>query len=108
MRLSEARVKMIASALSLFNVMVIVSRLANTMQQPFSGSLIDTAPTVNTLEFAESQFRFLIGASTIGTAFGTLLLPTFIALFSRAIIHLSEERGDWFPLYLRRYFHCTI
>lgn len=43
-RLSGARVKMIASALSLFNIMVIVSILANMMQQPFTGSLIDNAP----------------------------------------------------------------
>jgi hypothetical protein len=93
-RLSGARVKMIASALSLFNLMVIVSRLANMMQQPFTGSLIDTAPKENTLEFVESQYRVLIGASTMGTLLGIFLLPTFIAIFSRAIIHLSEERGS--------------
>ena len=93
-RLSGARVRLIASALSLFNIMVIVSRLANMMQQPFTGSLIDSAPTENTLDFVESQFRVLIGASTLGTLFGIVLLPTFIALFSRAIIHLSEARGS--------------
>ncbi|MGY0468122.1 lipid II flippase Amj family protein [Staphylococcus xylosus] len=100
-RLSGARVKMIASALSLFNVMVIVSRMANMMQQPFTGSLIDTAPKSNTLEFVETQFRFLIGASTVGTVIGILLLPTFVALFSRAIIHLSEERGSVPSLFKR-------
>lgn len=46
-RLSGRRVKMIASALSLFNIMVMFSRLANMMQQPFTGSLIDTAPSDN-------------------------------------------------------------
>lgn len=93
-RLSGARVKMIATALSLFNLMVMVSRIANMMQQPFTGSLIDTAPKENALEFVENQFRILIGASTMGTVFGILFLPTFIALFSRAIIHLSEEKGS--------------
>ncbi|KAA0966322.1 DUF2837 family protein [Sporosarcina sp. ANT_H38] len=93
-RLSGARVRLIASALSLFNIMVIVSRLANMMQQPFTGSLIDTARKENNLEFVEDQFRVLIGASTLGTLFGIILLPTFIALFSRAIIHLSEEKGS--------------
>ena len=33
-RLSGARVRLLASALSLFNVMVMVSRLSNMMQQP--------------------------------------------------------------------------
>lgn len=102
-RLSGARVRMIASALSLFNIMVIISRLSNMMQQPFTGSLIDTAPKENTLEFVESQFRILIGASTIGTIFGMILLPTFIALFSRAIIHLSEEKGS-VPSLMKRIF----
>ncbi len=100
-RLSGARVKMIASALSLFNVMVIVSRLANMMHQPVTGNLIDTAPESNTLEFVEAQYRFLIGASTVGTVFGILLLPTFVALFSRAIIHLSEEKGSVPSLFKR-------
>ncbi|MET3695808.1 uncharacterized protein DUF2837 [Bacillus oleivorans] len=93
-RLSGARVRMIASALSLFNLMVIVSRLSNMMQQPFTGSLIDTAPKENAMSFVESQFRVLIGSSTLGTLLGILLLPTFVALFSRAIIHLSEAKGS--------------
>lgn len=42
----------------------------------------------------EQQFRILIGAASLGTLVGILLLPTFVALFSRAIIHLSEERGS--------------
>lgn len=100
-RLSGARVKMIASALSLFNILVMISRLANMMQQPFTGSLIDTAPSVDAQGFVASQFRFLIGASTIGTLCGMILLPTFIALFSRAIIHLSEEKGSVPSLFKR-------
>lgn len=93
-RLSGARVGLIASALSLFNLMVIVSRMANMMQQPFTGSLVDTAPNSNTLEFVESQYRIIIGASTIGTLVGIILLPTFVALFSRSIIHLSKQGGS--------------
>src|SRR5699024_7889551 len=92
---------MIASALSLFNIMVMVSRLANMMQQPFTGSLIYTVTSNNALEFVATQFRVLIGASTVGTILVILLLPTFIALFSRAIIHLSEEKGSVPSLFKR-------
>ncbi|MGG4491019.1 lipid II flippase Amj family protein [Metabacillus idriensis] len=100
-RLSGARVKMIASALSLFNLMVIVSRMSNMMQQPFTGSLVDLAPKENTLQYVENQYRILIASSTLGTVLGIVLLPTFIALFSRAIIHLSEARGS-IPLLLKK------
>ncbi|MFQ3544050.1 lipid II flippase Amj family protein [Halobacillus rhizosphaerae] len=93
-RLSGARVGLIASALSLFNLMVIVSRLANMMQQPFTGSLIDAAPEDHPLVFVAHQYRFIIGASTAGTLLGIVLLPTFVALFSRAIIHLSNQKGS--------------
>ena len=52
-RLSGARVLLLASALSLFNVMVIVSRLSNMMQQPFTGNLVDKAPSDNALIFVD-------------------------------------------------------
>jgi hypothetical protein len=93
-RLSGARVKLIASGLSLFNMMVIVSRMSNMMQQPFTGGLIDAAPEGRELEVIEGQFRVLIGASTLGTTLGIVLLPTFVALFSRGIIHLSQQGGS--------------
>ncbi|AUS12715.1 DUF2837 domain-containing protein [Bacillus subtilis] len=87
-RLSGARVGFIASALSLFNVMVIVSRMSNMVQQPFTGHLIDDAGK-NALAIVGEQFRFLIFGSTVGTILGIILLPSFVALFSRAIIHLA-------------------
>jgi hypothetical protein len=93
-RLSGARVKLIASGLSLFSMMVIFSRMANMMQQPFTGSIVDTAPEENILQYVEDQYRVLIGASTVGTIIGILLLPTFVAIFSRAIVHLANERGS--------------
>lgn len=79
-RLSGARVGFIASALSLFNVMVIVSRMSNMVQQPFTGHLIDDAGK-NATAIVGEQFRFLIFGSTVGTITGIILLPSFVALF---------------------------
>ncbi|KYD03388.1 MULTISPECIES: lipid II flippase Amj family protein [Bacillus] len=92
-RLSGARVGFIASALSLFNVMVIVSRMSNMVQQPFTGHLIDDAGK-HALTVVGEQFRFLIFGSTVGTMLGIILLPTFVAIFSRAIIHLAGGGGS--------------
>lgn len=102
-RLSGARVGLLASALALFNILVMVSRMANMMQQPFTGSLLDQAPAENSLGFLEAQFRLIIGASSVGTIVGILLFPTFIALFSRAIIHLGEVNGS-IPALVKRGF----
>ncbi|AUJ26949.1 hypothetical protein A21D_03915 [Virgibacillus dokdonensis] len=64
------------------------------MQQPFTGSLIDTAPPAYGLQMVEEQYRILIAASTADTVAGIIVFPTFIALFSRAVIHLANEKGS--------------
>lgn len=102
-RLSGARVGLLASALSLFNILVMVSRMSNMMQQPFTGSLLDHAKEQHATEILATQFRVIIGASTVGTLIGMLLFPTFIALFSRAIVHLTQVNGS-IPALLKRGF----
>ncbi|WP_050184070.1 lipid II flippase Amj family protein [Domibacillus robiginosus] len=93
-RLSGARIGMLASALSLFSTMIIVSRFSTMFQQPLTGKLITEAPDLNKLEFIESQYRVLIGVTSIGVCIGIVLFPTFIAIFSRAIIQLANEKGS--------------
>ncbi|MBS4174429.1 lipid II flippase Amj family protein [Bacillus sp. FJAT-49736] len=97
-RLSGARVGLIASALSLFNTMIIVSRFSTMFQQPMTGKLIGEAPKAHTLEFIQDQYRILIGVTTLGVCIGMLLFPTFIAVFSRAITQLSLEKGSIFAV----------
>ncbi|MGV3465350.1 MAG: lipid II flippase Amj family protein [Heyndrickxia sp.] len=97
-RLSGARVGLIASALSLFNTMIIVSRFSTMFQQPMTGKLIGEAPKVNTLDFIQDQYRILIGVTSIGVCIGIFLFPTFIAIFSRAITQLSVEKGSIFSV----------
>ncbi|RCK09744.1 DUF2837 family protein [Bacillus licheniformis] len=58
-----------------------------------TGKLVDVAGA-DALSLVGSQFRFLIFGSTVGTIFGMLLLPTFVAVFSRAIVHLAGENGS--------------
>ena len=87
-------VKLIATALSLFSTLVIVSRFSTMIQQPLTAKLIAKAPDVNKLSFIEDQYRILIGVTSLGVLLGILLFPTFITIFSRAIIQLSNERGS--------------
>lgn len=103
-RLSGARVGYLASAFSLFNVLVIFSRMSNMIQQPLTGSLIDLAGENDyhsALVLVEQQYRFIIASGTVGTLCGILLFPTFIALFSRALFHLSLEKGSIPHLFMK-------
>ena len=93
-RISGARVKLIATALSLFSTLVIVSRFSTMIQQPLTAKLIAEAPDSNKLNFIEDQYRILIGVTSVGVLLGIMLFPTFINIFSRAIIQLSNERGS--------------
>lgn len=103
-RLSGARVGFLASAFSLFNILVIFSRMSNMIQQPLTGSLIDIAGKADHMDaitVVEQQYRFIILSGTIGTLVGILLFPSFIALFSRALFHLSAANGSIIKLLLK-------
>ncbi|AIE59995.1 lipid II flippase Amj family protein [Bacillus methanolicus] len=102
-RISGARVKLIATALSLFSTLVIVSRFSTMIEQPLTAKLIAEAPDINKLSFIEEQYRILIGVTSIGVLFGILLFPTFINIFSRAIVQLSNERGSIMALFINQF-----
>lgn len=102
-RISGARVKLIATAISLFSTLVIISRFSTMIQQPLTAKLISEAPDKNTLVFIEEQYRLLIGVTSLGVLLGILLFPTFIHIFSRAIIQLANERGSIIALFLKQW-----
>ncbi|WP_397538264.1 lipid II flippase Amj family protein [Rummeliibacillus pycnus] len=102
-RISGARVKLIATALSLFSTLVIISRFSTMIQQPLTAKLIAEAPDTNKLFFIEEQYRILIGVTSIGVLLGIFLFPTFINIFSRAIVQLSNERGSIMGLFLKHF-----
>jgi hypothetical protein len=104
-RISGARVKLIATALSLFSTLVIVSRFSTMIQQPLTAKLIAEAPDLNKLHYIEEQYRILIGVTSVGVLLGILLFPTFINIFSRAIIQLSNQRGSIIALFVNQ---CSL
>jgi hypothetical protein len=107
-RISGARVKLIATALSLFSTLVIVSRFSTMIQQPLTAKLIAEAPDLNKLHYIEEQYRILIAVTSVGVLLGILLFPTFINIFSRAIIQLSNQRGSIIALFVNQFNRNSI
>ncbi len=109
-RISGVRVRLIATAISLFSTLVVVARLSTTIHQPLSAKLIAEVPrevpSVDKLAIIEEQYRLLIGVTSIGVLLGIFLFPTFITIFSKAIIQLSNERGSVVQLFIK-YFHLN-
>lgn len=93
-RLAGVQMNRIATSISLFNLFVTASRLANMFYSPMLGSISDKAGALTRLgpEWAplaihqyDMQLRVIIFAGTLGTAAGAMLLPTFLHLYRRGI-----------------------
>ncbi len=93
-RLAGVQTLRIATSISLFNLVVTASRLANMFYSPMLGSISDKANKLAHLgpkyfpvavHQYDMQLRVILIAGTIGTAIGALMLPTFLMLFRRGI-----------------------
>lgn len=89
-RLSGVRAGKLAVALSITGVVVLVSRTANLIQAPLTAKLIDQAKGSESFPL-ETYFRYILGASSLGTLVAIALFPTFVFLFARVIAHLEIE-----------------
>lgn len=95
----------IATAISLFSLVVTASRLANLVVVPALGALADspanaarahqTAVGPAALHVFDTQMRIIVGAGSIGILLGGLLMPAFILLFVRGV--RAFERSGSIP-----------
>ncbi|WP_129598848.1 lipid II flippase Amj family protein [Anaerophilus nitritogenes] len=87
-RLNSVKSGKFALSISLFNMIVLISRTANMMQGPLIGLLMDKSIKMNYDPIMD--IRQVILATTIGTCMGILFIPTFLKLFSKAVLKLEE------------------
>jgi hypothetical protein len=91
-RIAGVRTLRIAVSLSLFNVLLLVSRTANSFQAPLLAKRVESS-----LETqgggALADFRWLIAAASLATVVGALLTPTFQRLFTRAVTRFAVDRS---------------
>lgn len=99
-RLAGVQSGRIATSISLFNLFVTASRLANLFYAPMLGEISDRAAAAHAVGTFEWQVRAIVFAGTVGTAFGALILPVFLMLFLRGIA--SFERTSSVPRTLLR------
>jgi hypothetical protein len=100
-RLAGVTTGRVGTSISLFNLFVTLSRVANMFYAPLLGSISDAAgklvrtPLLVDAEVAQYtlQMRAIILSSTLGTILGVLLLPTFTYVFVRAV-GAFERRGS--------------
>jgi Na+/melibiose symporter-like transporter len=106
-RISAVRVRKLGIALTLFNILLLFSRFANTIQAPLTGSLVDravlslkTMSRVEVLSDLAGEFRWIILAATVGSIIGAILVPTFVEIFTK-VLAIFEKQPSVLKLFLR-------
>jgi hypothetical protein len=97
-RIAGVRTGRIGTSISLFNFFTLASRLATLVVTPALGSLADGAAQYATCtgiipSYFSWQLRAIVGAGTLGSIFGMLLLPTFIMLFMRGVTSFERTHS---------------
>ena len=92
-RIAGVRTRRIALAFSLFNILVLVSRTANSFQAPLLAKRVEKNVLAGTTAGALTDFRWLLLAASLATVVGAVLTPTAQRLFTRAVGGLTRRRS---------------
>jgi Alternate to MurJ len=91
-RIAGSRTRRIALSLSLFNILVLVSRTSNSFQAPLLAKRVElnlaTGVAADT-----SDFRWLLVSASVATIAGAILIPTFQRLFARYVEAFGRYRS---------------
>ncbi|NIY95868.1 MAG: DUF2837 family protein [Oceanospirillaceae bacterium] len=92
-RIAGVRTGHIAIAFSLFNILVLLSRTSNSFQGPLLAKRIELG-LQNPSQFdATLDYSLIIGAASVATLAGGLLIPTFQRLTTIAVEHFQRSRS---------------
>lgn len=91
-RIIGVRTGRIAITFSLFNIVVLLSRTANTLQAPLLAKTVEQHLKQGVFS-NELVFRYIIASCTVGAVLGALLIPTFQRLLLKAVMHFSVYKS---------------
>jgi hypothetical protein len=94
-RIAGVRTGRLALTGSLFSIVSLFSRVANTLQAPLLGAAVDRLVHQGDLGGMLRGFHLIIGAASAGTLLGAMLIPTFTSLFSRGALAFEAHGSFW-------------
>ena len=92
-RIAGVRTRRIAVSFALFNILVLVSRTANSFQGPSLAKRVESNLIPGTPHNLLLDFRWFLLSATLGTIIGAILTPTFQRVFSKAVAHFQAHRS---------------
>jgi hypothetical protein len=91
-RIAGTRTRRIALSLSLFNLLILVSRTSNSFQAPLLAKRVEQNIAAGVTS-GVADFRWLLAFATAATLVGALLIPTFQRLLSRWVESVGTGRA---------------
>jgi hypothetical protein len=92
-RIAGTRTRRIAISLSLFNILVLVSRTSNSFAAPLLAKRVEQNIAHGVLRGAASDFRWLLLSATLASIVGGVCIPTFQRLFARYVDAFARHRS---------------
>ncbi len=92
-RIAGVRTRRIAVSLSIFNILLLVSRTSNSFLGPFLAKRVESSLSTTMTDGLLTDFRWLLLSTSIATFIGALLTPTFQRILSRAVLHFQTYRS---------------
>ncbi len=96
-RMAGARTGRVALSLSLFNVLILISRTSNTFQAPLLAKRVESRLAAGGCCLSEGaglwDFRWLLLFGSAGTLVGALLVPTAQRLLTKGVSLATETRS---------------
>ncbi|WP_027803849.1 lipid II flippase Amj family protein [Paraburkholderia dilworthii] len=92
-RIAGVRTRRIAVSFSLFGIIALASRTANSFQGPFIAKRVELEIARHLEGGLLSDFRLFLVTATAASIVGALLIPTFQRYFSRAVEHFQANRS---------------
>jgi hypothetical protein len=91
-QLTAVRTKRVTTSYALFNLVLLVSRTAVSLQSPLLAKWIERHMQQG-VEVGTFEFRLIILVSTLGTIVGAFLIPSFQRLLSKAVMKFSVKKS---------------
>ena len=91
-RIAGTRTQRIALSVSLFNVLILVSRTSNSFQAPLLAKRVEQNIAAG-VTGGVGDFRWLLAFASAATLIGALLIPTFQRLLSRWVASVGANRA---------------
>lgn len=92
-RIAGTRTRRIAISLSLFNILVLVSRTSNSFAAPLLAKRVEQNIAHGFLDGAATDFRWLLLSATLASIVGGMCIPTFQRLFARYVESFARHRS---------------